>query len=823
MTGFDRARDDIVTRFTEIAARHGDRVAIAGPDEAVTYETLQARAMDLADSLASHGVRDRDVVALIGEMSVQYVVALLAILFDRAAYLPLRPEEPAPRRAAILMDARPRVILEVGREGLKIRPSASAPVRLAEPGRAGERPAYVMYTSGSTGRPKGVVVPQRAVLRLVVGSDWVILDEQTVVLAAAPIAFDASTWEIWAPLLNGGRVQVPQYLNPSLSSLAYDIEHRGITHLWLPAGVFSLMVDHHLAALRQLRFLIAGGDVLSPRHVERAAHQLAVCQLANGYGPTENCTFSTVHLIQRGETFPTSVPIGRPVSGTTAQVLDEHLRPVADAAVGQLAVGGAGLALGYLNDPELTSERFVPDPTGTNRRVYLTGDRVRRLTTGVFEYFGRIDDQVKVRGFRVECGEVEAAMRRYPGVDQAVVLADAAPATQLLGFAVASASVDPARLRQHLAGALPGYMVPSTVTMLDALPLTPHGKIDRVRLRRPRGTDAGQRAALTSPATELQRRIVHAFQKVLDVRPLGIDDDFFRCGGTSLAALALGEELRLMLGVDVRPSQILQTPTPAELAAAVHDGLPQRVTLTVPIQPSGTRIPFFCVHGGGGEVLYVAAARRYLSPDRPFYALRPPSLETGVEPLRTVHEYATRYADAIEQAWPNGPCHLGGLCFGGTIAFECARVLTARGREVPALVLFDSTFPGAPWAVLWEVAQYVVPKYARYLAARWQRPRQRPALRGLIRGPIGPTEWSILFAVARYRPRSYPGRVAVVLGDDHGASGGDATRLRWRRATTNPDVWRIAGRRSGMFSGANGRILAERLEVYLSEVERRTG
>ena len=397
-------------RFAAVASAHPYRCAISSGSMTLSYVELADRVEQFSATLLRAGAAERQVVAVRLPPSVNYVVAVLGILATGAAYVPLHTKDPERRASEILRDSGASHL--VTPDGLvRLEGAGHLPFDSTS---AGEHPAYVMYTSGSTGRPKGIVIPHRAVLRLVVDTTWIQLDESARTLCLSPLAFDASTFELWAPLLNGGQLVLPEAASVSLASLAAEIARNEIIQLWLPSGIFALMVDHHLSSLASVRHLIAGGDVLSPRHVEKANAALDDCAVLNGYGPTENTTFSTVYRVPKGENFDESVPIGVPIDKTYVRILNDDLEPVEPGAVGQLAVGGDGLALGYLNDAALTRSRFIPDPQNGahTATLYLTGDLARERRDGNLLFLGRGDDQVKIRGHRVECAEVEVALLR---------------------------------------------------------------------------------------------------------------------------------------------------------------------------------------------------------------------------------------------------------------------------------------------------------------------------------------------------------------------------------------------------------------------------
>ncbi|HEX2095588.1 MAG TPA: amino acid adenylation domain-containing protein [Longimicrobiaceae bacterium] len=454
--------------FSEQAARSPHAVALVCGAEQLRYGELEARANRLARLLRAHGVDAETRVALCAERSVGTVVALLAILKAGGAYVPLDPQYPAERLRYMLHDSGARVLLVQERlrgrveepAGVTVveleRVGASAAAMPAEPPGVGVGPeslAYVVYTSGSTGTPKGVMVPHRGVVRLVCGGDYAVFGSEEVFLQAAPLSFDAATFEIWGALLHGAKLVLLAEGASDLEALAGAVERHGVSTLWLTAGLFHLLVDERPHVLRGVRQLLAGGDVLSPAHVRRSLALLPVgARLVNGYGPTENTTFTCCHVMRAGEAVEgESVPIGEPIAGTRVYVLDGEMAPVPAGGAGELYTGGAGLARGYLGRAGLTAERFVPDPFGgPGERLYRTGDRVRRRADGALEFLGRVDEQVKIRGFRIEPGEVETALLAHPGVRQAAVLAREGPGGRCLVAYVVPEAGERARQEEHL-------------------------------------------------------------------------------------------------------------------------------------------------------------------------------------------------------------------------------------------------------------------------------------------------------------------------------------------------------------------------------------
>ncbi|MFL6236364.1 MAG: amino acid adenylation domain-containing protein [Thermoanaerobaculia bacterium] len=555
-------RESIPALFAEQAARRPEAVAVVFGNEEVTYGDLARRARRVAGRLLSTGIAPESRIAVVAERSPELIAALLGILQAGCAYLPLDPDLPEERRRFLVEDAG-AVLLDLSED-----PSVGSvrSVRSVSP----DQLAYVMYTSGSTGAPKGVAVTHGNVVRLVRGADWADLGPEQTFLQLANLAFDAATLEIWAPLLNGGRLVLFPGRRPSLDDLSEILERHGVTTLWLTAGLFHQMVNERLEALRPLRQLLAGGDVLSPAHVRRALEGLPGCTLINGYGPTENTTFTTCYPIGR-EGWEATVPIGRPIRGTTVHVLDTFLRPAPVGVWGELFAGGHGVARGYLGRPDLTAERFVPDPWGEGARLYRTGDVARWRPDGLLEFLGRRDGQVKVRGFRIELGEIEAALAGHPGVREVVVIVRSDRSDRSVGspadrrlVAYVVGSVEEVELRWHLGSLLPEPMIPAAFVLLDRLPLTPNGKVDRRALPDP-DPAAGRREYL-APANPIEESLAAACAEVLGLERVGMRDNFFDLGGHSLLAAQLISRLRDRYSLEVPLRMVFEAADLLDLA-----------------------------------------------------------------------------------------------------------------------------------------------------------------------------------------------------------------------------------------------------------------
>jgi amino acid adenylation domain-containing protein len=432
-----------------------------------------------------------------------------------------------------------------------------------------ENLAYLIYTSGSAGMPKGVAVEHQAISRLVLGRNAFDVLEEDVFLLFSPVTFDASTFELWSPLVNGARLAIFPAFMPSLEELAFFIEQSGVTVLWLTAGLFHQMVETQIERLRSVRQLLTGGDVVSPQHVRIASAALPGCTFINGYGPTENTTFTACHRSHTDAAALETFPIGKPITNTTVFVLDERLEPVPVGVPGELYTGGLGVSRGYFGRPELTAESFVPDPFAAKAgaRAYRTGDRVRWLPNGILEFIGRLDQQVKIRGFRIEPGEVEAVLNQVPGVRQAVAVVreDAPDDKRLVAYVAAdehSSGGDEEFLRVYLQKRLPAYMVPAAFVVVDKLPLTANGKIDRKGLPSPEYHSGDSVSAVVgNPIEEILAGI---WAEVLGLANIGRNDNFFEAGGHSLLATQVISRIRTAFRVDLPLRAIFEAPKIAE-------------------------------------------------------------------------------------------------------------------------------------------------------------------------------------------------------------------------------------------------------------------
>ncbi|REG14281.1 non-ribosomal peptide synthase protein (TIGR01720 family)/amino acid adenylation domain-containing protein/natural product biosynthesis luciferase-like monooxygenase protein, partial [Archangium gephyra] len=580
--------------FEQQVALRPNAIAVEFGEQRLTYRELDARSNQLAHLLRSHGVGPDSLVALFLERSVELIVSLVGILKAGGAYLPLDASYPAQRLAFMLEDAPPRLLLtsRALRSQLPVSDSLpcllweelslkSQPTSAPDSGVTSRNLAYVDFTSGSTGRPKGVAIEHRSVLRLLHGATYAHLGPEETFLLLAPISFDATTLEVWGPLVHGARLVVFPPQSPSdLELLTQVLQRHGVTTLHLTSGLFTQVVDHKLDSLRGLRQLLTGGDVVSAPHVRRVLEQLRIPVTAC-YGPTESTLFTSCFRMTHPEQPGDSVPIGSPIANTQLYLLDAHLRPVPVGVPGELYIGGDGLARGYLSRPELTAERFIPNPFSSQpgERLYRTGDLARWRPDGVLKFLGRLDNQVKIRGFRVELAEVEAALLAHPEVREAVaVVREDSPGNKRLVAYVTSDSqqLDISALRSFLKQRLPDFMLPSALVRLEALPLTSTSKVDRKALPPPNVASSGRTSHFVEPTTALERQLVSIWAQELGLEEVGVDDHFFeKLGGTSLSVIKVAARMREVLGREVQMTWLFEHPTISDLARRLDEGTPQ--------------------------------------------------------------------------------------------------------------------------------------------------------------------------------------------------------------------------------------------------------
>ncbi|MFD7665031.1 amino acid adenylation domain-containing protein [Streptomyces sp. NPDC059788] len=711
-------RGTVVERFTQQAAHTPDATAVVEGAERWSYARLAGTADRVARRLCALGARPRARIGIAMDRSPQTIAVILGVLRAGCAVVPLDPGYPVQRLAAMLDQVRPfRVIAHQHHAHLVQDPSLLLPAEsVTEPvtGPAAEPPAqipadstaYVLFTSGSTGRPKGVTMPHRSLANLVAWQTAAVSGAVGgATLQYAPLSFDVAFQEIFSTLCSGGALHlVGDARRRDMPELLRLMDREGIERVFLPYVALQQLAETAQVlgiVPRALRTLISSGEQLRvTREIRGLCAALPGAVLENQYGPTETHVATAFTMTGDPAAFPTLPPIGRPVEGAEAHVLDERMRPVPAGVRGKIHLGGSCLADGYENRPELTGQRFVPHPFADRGRVlYDTGDLGLVLPDGTIAYAGRADTQVKVRGFRVEPAEVELALTglagRYPGLRDAAVVAarqdngDCLLAAFLVGEGT---EADLTGIRGQLRTVLPDHMIPSHLRWVPRLPLTPSGKRDDAALRRIPLTDTTGAATAGAGARDTHERVLcEMLADLLRLPVVGIHDNLFDLGGSSLTAMRLMVRIEQRYGVDIPLSEFVAAPTAAGLAARLRAGdtAPAYDPL-VPIRPEGGRPPLFVVHPMGGNVLCYVAFARHLPDDQPLHALQAAGADPGTTPLRTVEELAESYIAAMRRVQPHGPYTVAGWSFGGFVAFEIARRLRAAGEATARPVLLDT-------------------------------------------------------------------------------------------------------------------------------------
>ena len=763
--------------FAAQARRAPDATAVVGAAGTLSYAQLNARANQVAHWLRAAGAGPGSVVATCLERGDALLVALLGIVKAGAAYLPLDPHYPGDRLRFMLADAAPIVLIGESSLLAALMPSqvsagearrrrragagdprddgpprravaadvtAGAPLLLAvdrdaaqiaaqpmhdpEPLGDGADLAYLMYTSGSTGTPKGALVTQRAVARLVVETDYVSIGADDVVAQVSNGSFDAATFEIWGAWLNGAcLVVLPSETVLSSTALAASIEEHAITTMFLTTALFNAHVASDPTMFAPLRTLLFGGEAADAAAIRRVLESGgAPARLGNAYGPTETTTFATVWFAPPAEQALAretrlGVPIGRPIANTTCQVLDAagHLQPI--GVVGELHIGGPGVARGYLNREALSNERFVPDPdcaTGSLR--YRTGDLVRWREDGTLLYVGRNDQQVKIRGFRIETGEIVAAMQAAaPLREAAVLVVDRPPAgKRLVGFVVPVdvAGFELPALRAALRERLPEFMLPAAIHVRDALPVTANGKLDRAALLASLEASAGGRVDAGGGDTgfgergsttdgpegsevfdEATQRLLALWRRILDAPQLSPDENFFDAGGHSLLALRMLGEVEREFGRVLRVATLFEAPTARAFATRLHEGEAEPVGgCAVTVQHGGRAAPLFVVSGYGGEIVVFRDLARALGAQQGLVVLDTTAFRATDIAGQSLEAVAARMLADLRRVQAHGPYHLCGYSLGGKFVYEIARQLVRAGETVALLALMDCNAPGYP-------------------------------------------------------------------------------------------------------------------------------
>jgi amino acid adenylation domain-containing protein len=878
LVDWDRTRTDnpIEVPFPRLFERQVDQTpdakAAAFGTQFLTYGELNERANRLAHYLAACGVGPEVRVGICLDRSLDLLVGLLAVLKARGAYVPLDPSYPADRLAYMLEDA--AVPALITQETLRASlPPCQARIVCIDSGWSEiaacsgrntacdispDAVAYVIYTSGSTGRPKGAMIQHRGLSNYLL---WAANEYQgsagNGVPVHSPIGFDLTVTSLFVPLVCGQQVSmVPQDQGVGAlgETLTGDTDWTLVkitpAHLDLLARQISPG-----AAAGQVRTFVVGGEALRGESLDFWRQHAPSTRIVNEYGPTETVVGCCIYAFPAGEAPDGPIPIGKQIANTQLYVLDEQGEPVPVGVPGELYIGGAGVARGYLNQPALTASRFVPHSGA--ERVYRTGDGAQWQADGNLEFLGRLDEQVKIRGYRIELGEIESVLASHPGVLDAVVLAraDTPGDRRLVAYLVwEGKAAEPAALRTYLKKKLPEYMVPAAIVTLEALPLTANGKVDRKALPPPMVVSAPLIESHGCPVDPLELQIRYLWQDALGVPSIGLDDDFFELGGHSLQALVVVRRLEKILSRDLPLSVMLRTRTVRQLATLLRQDQEAPVASCLVRLRAGTaRPPFYCVHGAAANVLYLEGLARHLSPDIPLYGIQSRGLDGIQEPLTSAEAMAAHYIDEIRQVQPHGPYYLGGLSFGGAIAFEMAQQFHARGEAVGLVALMDTNLPTwrsyiADRSALFDSRIYPFVTAIERNLITIRRTGVRASLRqftGSLRPRVSKDErrnkpeipdgladtdllsptleriWKTNIAAAdKYQPHMYPGRLTLFWATDWPTPSRNDARLRWADfAEEGLEVHRIPGSHGSFRFEPNVRVLAEKLDVCLKRAQ----
>ena len=793
----DYPRDKCLHELVEAQAEYiPEKPAVAQAEKQLSYREFNERANQLAHYLRSLGVSNNTKVGICLHPEFEFAVALLAVMKAGGACVPLDPNYPQERLAYMLQDVQARVLIT--QEGIlqaevpaacqtlilsRLTEVLSTQPRINPQSQA--RPnqtAYVIYTSGSTGKPRGVLLSHAGLVNYLTAiSEMFGVSQSDRTLQFCSVSFDIAIEELFTTWISGATLvlRTPEMSLAVPEFLAW-VERQKITILDLPTAYWHEWV-HNFAELKQpvppnVRLVIVGGEKASAKSFATWSNAVrGRVRWINTYGPTEAsiCVTAFEPKFAAADAIPENLPVGRPVPNCRIYLVDQRLNPVPVGVPGELHIGGVCVAQGYHNRAELTAEKFIPDPFSNDlaARLYKTGDMACYLPSGEIEFLGRRDDQVKIRGFRIELGEIEAALAKHPYVSEvAVVAREDVPGNKLLVAYLVPARNSrptPIELRHYLQQQLPDYMVPSAFVLLQVMPLTPNGKINRRGFPIPEVEVSSDSIA---PATDaFQSQLVRIWEEVLGRRPIGIRDNFFELGGHSLLAARLMHRIGQALNKTVPLAMLLEAPTIERLAMTLRqDGWSHHWSSLVPIQPAGFHSPFFCIHGVGGNVVGFHELAQHMKPDYPFYGLQSLGLSGKHACHRRIEDMAAHYLDEISTVQTKGPYQLGGFSLGGLVAYEMACQLLARGEEVGLLVLFD-TYAGNPkpvnqsllallrhptWGQLQQLPQ-ALRKKLRRTVRMWRLPE---ALKKVMRTNANAAE--------QYRLRPYRGKATLLRAGD---------------------------------------------------------
>ncbi len=822
--------------------------AVEHSGKRLTYRELNERSNQLARFLRKRGIGHEARVGICLRRSLELPVAILAVLKAGAACVPLDPAYPKERLTYMLEDSEASLVLSQPGLLSEVTDFEAEVVNLepdwklfADESRENVRSnvepenlAYVIYTSGSTGKPRGVLLTHGGLVNHNVAASKLFGITTTDRMAQfASISFDIAIEEIFPTWIAGGSLIVREEdASLAVGDFLRWVDQNGVTALDLPTAYWHELVremaESTLKLPKSLRLVIVGGEKAQSGALA-TWRKLTSSRVrwVNTYGPTETSVIVTSYEPKDSEELPAVLPIGRPIANTKIYILSKSLQMLPVGVAGDLYVSGPGLARGYLNRPETTAEKFVADPFSQEpgARMYKTGDLARYLSNGDIEFAGRTDDQVKIRGYRVELEEIEAVLGAHPGAHEVVVMAreNASGEKSLVAYLVPSREQVPtaSELRSYLTKKLPHYMVPAAVVLLEAMPKTPNGKVDKRALPAPKAADFAATQEYVAPSSELETQLTQIWETVLDKKPVGIRDNFFELGGHSLLAARLMHRIEQQLGKRLPLAALLQAPTIEQLTRLMGEGASSWSSL-VPLQPQGSRPPFFCVHGVGGNVVGFRDLVRHLGSDQPFYALQPQGLDGKQECLTSIPLMAERYIQEIRRVQPEGPYRIGGYSFGGLVAYEMAQILEAQGEGVALLALFDA-YPGKEESrgeKLKQVLTLPLKERIKFILKKGSfvvmTLRKRIELQFLPRA-LRNVRQACSRAAGDYEVQPYPGRVTLFRVREKSADSlNDPYAIWWRMAEGGVELREINGDHLSLLKEPQVRFLAEELADCLA-------
>lgn len=706
-TNTDFPRDKTIHElFEEQVEKKPYSKAVIYGNQCLTYKELNDRANKLAETLKLKGIKPDTVVGIMAEKSVHIVVGLLAILKAGGAYMPIDTEYPANRISYMLQDCNVSILLVQGSDISSLNFYGEV-IDITDKDNYCEHEdgvnninkatdlAYVIYTSGSTGRPKGVMVEHRSVVRLIRNTNYITFKEEDKILQTGTLAFDASSFEIWGALLNGLELHlVHKEAIISPEKIEKYIVENNITILWLTAALFSYIAQERSTVFKNLRYLLAGGDVIPTKHVNKVIKECEGLKIVNGYGPTENTTFSTCFLVDKE--YQGNLPIGKPISNSTAYIVDKYSKLVPIGVIGELCVGGDGLSRGYINNPELSAEKFVENPYITGMKMYKTGDLARWLPDGNIEFLGRMDNQIKLRGFRIELGEIENEILSYDGIKEAVVLANRNENgdNYLCAYMVTEKELTNKELREYLSHNLPDYMIPSYFIQLENMPITQNGKINRKLLHHSDG-NLSTGVEYEAPRNWVEEKLVDIWREMLEVDKISIRDNFFELGGHSLKATVLSRKINEVFKINIPLSEIFKKPYIESMGKYIiesNEELHIDSSNGTILLKRGNKASnnFFFIHSLSGEPEIYTKLSGYMNDDFDYWGIRMDTLGNKGPCSITIEALAKSHIEKIKKVQMEGPYYISGWCIGGVLAFEMTRQLESLGEKVNFLGMYNS-------------------------------------------------------------------------------------------------------------------------------------